>query len=100
MRGVGKSYYIYIMTNKYNTVLYTGMTVDLKQRILTHREGLVEGFTKRYKINKLIYYESAEDSDSALYREKQIKNYSRTKKISLVCSVNPQWVDLYNRIQD
>lgn len=95
-----KQYYVYIMTNRYNTVLYTGMTVDLKQRILAHKEELVAGFTKKYKIKKLIYYEIAEDLDSSLFREKQIKNYSRDKKISLVNSLNPQWVDLYDKIQD
>jgi putative endonuclease len=95
-----KQYYVYIMTNKYNTVLYTGMTIDLKQRIFTHREGLVEGFTKRYQINKFIYYEVVEDLDSALYREKEIKNYSRVKKIDLVSSLNPHWIDLFGKIQD
>jgi len=95
-----EQHYVYIMTNHYNTVLYTGTTVDLKQRLFTHKEGLVEGFSKRYQINKLIYYEVAEDSDSSLFREKQIKNYSRMKKIDLVNSLNPQWIDLFDKIQD
>jgi putative endonuclease len=76
------------------------MTINLKGRVWEHKEGLAEGFTKRYKINKLVYYEPAEDLDSALYREKQIKNYSRTKKISLINSLNPQWIDLYDSVQE
>jgi putative endonuclease len=95
-----KQFYVYIMTNGLNTVLYTGMTSDLKQRVWQHKEALVEGFTKRYNIKKLVYYETAEDLDSALYREKQIKNYSRNKKIAIICDMNPQWLDLYDKIEE
>jgi len=76
------------------------MTSDLKRRVWEHKEGLAEGFTKKYKIHKLVYYETSEDFDSALYREKQLKNYSRTKKIDLINTLNPGWTDLYHDIQD
>ncbi|HWP92212.1 MAG TPA: GIY-YIG nuclease family protein [Thermodesulfobacteriota bacterium] len=70
---IDQQYYVYIMTNKNNTVLYTGVTNDLKRRVYQHREKLIDGFTKRYNINKLIYYEVFEDIHSAISREKQIK---------------------------
>jgi putative endonuclease len=88
------------MTNRFNTVLYTGMTSELKHRVWQHREALADSFTKRYNIKKLLYYEVAEDLDSALYREKQIKNYSRSNKIGLINLMNPHWIDLYDKIQD
>lgn len=91
-----KQYYVYIMTNKRNTVLYTGITNDLKKRAYEHKEKLVEGFTKKYNINKLIYYEVSNDVESAISREKQIKDGSRAKKINLVNSMNPEWKDLYD----
>jgi len=91
-----KQYYVYIMTNKRNTVLYTGTTNDLKKRAYEHKEKLVEGFTKKYNINKLIYYEVSNDVESAISREKQIKGGSRAKKINLVNSMNPEWKDLYD----
>ncbi len=70
---MGKHYYVYIMTNKYNTVLYTGVTNDLKRRVYEHREKLIDGFTKRYNATKLVYYEVYENVESAILREKQIK---------------------------
>jgi putative endonuclease len=91
-----KQYYVYIMTNKRNTVLYTGITNDLGKRTYEHKEKLVEGFTKKYNINKLIYYEVSNDVESAISREKQIKSGSRAKKINLVNSMNPEWKDLYD----
>jgi len=91
-----KQYYVYIMTNKRNTVLYTGITNDLKKRAYEHKEKLVEGFTKKYNINKLIYYEVSNDVESAISREKQIKGGSRAKKTNLVNSINPEWKDLYD----
>ncbi len=91
-------YYIYIMTNKVNTVLYTGQTSSLLGRVHQHKQGMTEGFTKRYAINKLAYYETAEDLDSALYRERQIKGYTRKKKIDLIEDMNPNWVDLSDKI--
>jgi len=93
-----KQYYVYIMTNKNNTVLYTGVTSDLKKRIYEHKEKLVKGFTKRYNITKLVYYEISRDVNSALAREKQIKGRSREKKIELINRMNKEWRDLYNEI--
>jgi putative endonuclease len=90
--------YVYIMTNKNNAVLYTGQTYDLKCRVYEHTMKAVDGFTKRYNINKLVYYEACEGKDQALYREKQIKSWSRRKKMELVDSMNPQWRDLYNTL--
>jgi putative endonuclease len=91
-------YYIYITTNKNNIVLYTGQTSSLLERIEQHKQGLVDGFTKRYNANKLVYYEIADDLDGALYREKQIKGYSRSKKISLIDGFNPDWKNLTDTI--
>jgi putative endonuclease len=95
-----KQYYVYIMTNITSTVLYTGMTNDLCRRISEHKQGLVEGFTKKYKVKNLIYYETAEDLDSALFRENQIKDYSRKRKIDLINSMNPSWADLFDELID
>jgi len=91
-----RQFYIYIMTNKNNTVLYTGITNDLKRRAYEHKEKLVEGFTKKYNIAKLVYYEVFRDVESAILREKQIKGGSRAKKIELIRSMNIEWRDLYN----
>jgi putative endonuclease len=88
-------YYIYIMTNKNNTVLYTGITNNLTRRVYEHKEKVIEGFTKKYNITKLIYYEVFRDVKSAIFREKQIKGGSRIKKIKLVNNMNPEWKDLY-----
>ena len=90
-----KAYYVYILTNQYNTVLYTGVTNDLKRRIWQHKERSGEGFTKRYNINKLVYYEMFNDVRDALAREKQIKAGSRQKKIDLIHGMNREWHDLY-----
>jgi putative endonuclease len=90
-----KKYYIYILTNKSNTVLYTGVTNNLKRRIYEHKEKFVADFTKKYNLTKLVYYETYEDVFNALNREKQIKAGSRLKKIALVKSINPRWNDLY-----
>ena len=91
-----KSGYVYIMTNKNNTVLYTGVTSDLQKRVWQHREELVEGFTKRYNAVKLVYYEVCPDMLSAIAREKQLKGGSRQKKVDLINGVNPEWRDLYD----
>jgi len=95
---VKRQYYVYIMTNKHNTVLYTGVTNDLKKRAWQHREKLVEGFTKRYNVTKLVYYEVSSDVQAAIAREKQIKAGSRQKKIDLVNSMNGEWRDLYDEL--
>jgi putative endonuclease len=93
---MSQQYYIYIITNQSNTVLYTGVTSDLIKRLYEHKEKLISGFTKKYNVNKLVYYEIFTDINSAITREKQIKAGSRQKKIDLVNSVNPEWLDLYN----
>ena len=90
--------YIYIMTNSVNTVLYTGMTSDLKKRIWQHKEKIADSFTKRYNVTKLVYYEVFEDIRTAIEREKQIKGGSRQKKIDLVNGFNSGWHDLYDEI--
>jgi putative endonuclease len=94
----GQHYYVYIMTNKRNTVLYTGVTNNLARRVHEHREKLAEGFTKRYNVVKLVYYEVFDDAESAICREKQIKAGSRLKKIRLIQSMNQEWRDLYDEI--
>jgi len=88
-----KTYYVYIMTNRSRT-LYTGITNDLNRRVNEHKLKLIEGFTKRYNLTMLIYYEEAADVNSAIAREKQIKGWLRVKKIALIESVNPDWADL------
>jgi putative endonuclease len=91
---MNKQYYVYIITNKSNKVLYTGVTSDLKKRIYEHKEKLVKGFTGRYNVYKLVYYDMCEDIESAILREKQIKGWARKKKVSLIESMNPEWKDL------
>ena len=89
-----KSGYIYILTNKNNTVLYTGVTSNLAKRIYEHKNHLVDGFSKRYNLDKLVYYELFQDITIAIQREKQIKAGSRKKKEKLINSVNSNWSDL------
>ncbi len=93
-----RNYYVYIMTNKGNTVLYTGVTNDLQRRVSEHKAKLTGGFTKRYNVSKLVYYEICDDAESAISREKQIKSGSRQKKIQLIESVNALWGDLYEEL--
>jgi putative endonuclease len=89
---------IYIMTNKHNTVLYTGVTHDLSKRVHQHKEKSIEGFTKKYNVSKLVYFEYFVDIRDAIVREKQIKAGSRRKKIDLINSINEEWRDLYFEI--
>jgi len=93
-----KQYYVYIMTNKIDTVLYTGVTSDLKKRIWEHKEKVIDGFTKKYNINKLIFFEIYNDPENAILREKQIKAGARTKKVELIIGINPEWKDLYDKL--
>ena len=95
---MSNQYYVYIITNKHNTVLYTGMTGDLKRRAYEHRTGRGSGFTSRYSAGKLVYYEVTEDANSAITREKQIKAGSRQNKIDLIETMNPGWLDLYGEL--
>lgn len=86
------------MTNNNNTVLYTGVTNDLNRRVFEHKNKLLEGFTKRYNIDKLIFYEVYDDINNAIAREKQIKSGSRVKKIKLIEEMNDIWKDLFDEI--
>jgi len=95
---MNKQYYVYIMTNKRNTVIYTGVTNDLIRRVYEHKEGMVKGFSKKYNVIKLIYYEVFNDIVGAIIREKQIKGLLRKKKIMLIESTNPKWEDLYDEL--
>jgi putative endonuclease len=88
-----KQYYVYIMTNKSGT-LYTGVTNNLMRRVFEHKHHLIEGFTRKYNITRLIYYEVTDDVRLAIRREKQIKGWVREKKIALIDSMNPEWKDL------
>ncbi len=96
--AVGKQYCIYIMTNSHNTVLYTGVTNNLARRVYEHKNGLGGIFTRKYNIQKLVYYEVGEDVHAVIAREKQIKGGSRKKKIELLERLNPEWKDLYEEI--
>ncbi|MBI4188290.1 MAG: GIY-YIG nuclease family protein [Chloroflexi bacterium] len=92
------NYYVYIMASKRNGTLYVGFTSDLVSRVYAHKNGLVEGFTKKYNIHTLVYYETGNDYDGALQREKQIKEWKRQWKIELIEKVNPEWRDIYEDI--
>ena len=87
-------YYVYMLTNWSDSVLYIGITGNLSRRLYEHRNGLVEGYTKKYNVHKLVYFEETSDVYSAISREKQLKNWSRQKKNALVNKMNPQWKDL------
>ncbi|VAX15074.1 Excinuclease ABC, C subunit-like [hydrothermal vent metagenome] len=91
---MSKQYYVYIMTNKNNTVLYTGVTNNLEKRVYEHKEKINPGFTAKYNICKLVYYEDSGDIRYAIQREKQIKAGSRKKKVDLVEKCNSNWKDL------
>ena len=93
-----KIYCVYILTNQRNTVVYTGLTGDLRARVHQHREKLLPGFTSRYNVSKLVYYEAGYDASGAISREKEIKADSRQKKIDLINRLNPEWRDLYDEL--
>jgi putative endonuclease len=89
-------YYVYLLSSgKYGT-LYTGVTSDLIKRVYEHKESLVDGFTKKYKVYQLVYYETHDDIHEAILREKQIKKWNRDWKINLIEKDNPHWIDLYD----
>lgn len=88
---------VYILTNHSRT-LYIGVTSNIKRRVWEHKEKLIEGFTKKYNVDKLVYYELIEDMPTAITREKQLKNWSRKKKIFLIEKENPEWFDLYDQL--
>ena len=89
---------IYIMTNKPNGTLYVGVTSNLPQRAWQHREGVVDGFSKRYGCKSLVWFEATDTMEAAIMREKQIKGGSRAKKLALIEAINPGWHDLYEQI--
>ena len=88
-------YYVYILTNERHTVLYTGITNDLSRRCHEHKKGLFPGFTKKYNVKKLVYYELFDQVEMAIAREKQIKSITRAKKETLVNGFNPEWKELF-----
>lgn len=90
-----KGFFVYIMASKRNGTLYVGVTSDLMRRVYQHRSGEVEGFTSRYGVRDLVYYEQAGDAESAIHREKQLKSWRREWKIALIEESNPSWRDLY-----
>ncbi len=92
-------YYVYILTNRHNKVLYTGVTNDIKRRVYEHKNKLVDGFTKMYNVDKLVYFERFKDIRVAMNREKEIKGWLRVKKLNLIEINNPHWDDLYNMIR-
>ena len=93
-----KTYYLYILASKKNGTLYTGVTNNLVKRVYEHKENLVPGFTRKYKVHRIVYYEQFSDIYSAIAREKRIKKWKRQWKINLIESTNPDWQDLYDRL--
>ena len=87
-------YYVYILTNWDDSVLYIGVTSNLTKRLYEHRNHLADGFTKRYNVHKLVYFEQTTDVNSAIAREKQLKGWTRKKKIDMISKTNPEWIDL------
>ncbi len=87
-------YYVYFLTNRTNTVLYVGVTNNLQRRLYEHKNELADGFTKRYHVHKLVYFETTTDVRAAVAREKQIKSWSRARKNALIETMNPKWEDL------
>ena len=91
-------YYVYFLANRTNVALYIGVTSNIKRRVFEHKNKLVKGFTKKYDIDKLVYYEIFSDPENAILREKRLKGSSRARKNKLVESLNPEWLDLYDQI--
>lgn len=90
-----KTYYVYIITNTYNTVFYIGVTNDIYRRVIEHREGVNEGFSKRYRLHKLVYYEELDSIEDAIQREKRLKDWRRGWKMGLIRTQNPSFRDLF-----
>jgi putative endonuclease len=96
--SLSKGYYIYLLTNKRLNVLYTGVTNHLIRRVYEHKNKIVDGFTKKYNVDRLVHYETYSDISDAIAREKEIKGWSRAKKNALINQGNPKWEDLFNEI--
>lgn len=92
----GRTYWVYIMANEPRSVVYVGMTSDLANRALEHREAMLEGFTKRYHVDRLVYFEAHDDADIAARRERAMKRWGRAWKIELIEGFNPTWRDLFD----
>jgi putative endonuclease len=93
-----KSAYVYILASDRNGTLYTGVTSGLVKRVYDHKQKLVDGFTKKYRVNKLVYFETFDSIEQAIIREKQIKHWPRQWRIKLIEKNNPEWIDLYDQI--
>lgn len=93
-----KKFYVYILCNKQNGTLYTGITSDLIKRVYEHKNDLVDGFTQKYNVHRLVWYEAHETAETAILREKQIKKWKRKWKLELIEKYNPEWNDLYENI--
>lgn len=93
-----REYFVYILASKRNGTVYTGITNDLLRRVDEHKKDLVKGFTKKYGVHMLVYFEQCDDYDTALQREKQIKEWKREWKLELIEKVNPLWQDLYDEV--
>ena len=96
--AIEKPYYIYILSDLLHNILYVGVTADLKAKVSQYKQGAIEDFTRRFKVNHLVYYELTGNSLEAIAREIQLKDYSRKKKIGLIEGFNPGWEDLFNKI--
>jgi len=94
-----KSYYVYILASRRNGTLYIGITNSLLRRVYEHKEGLINGFTKKYDVNNLVYYEQFDDVNSAIQFEKKLKKWNRKWKLDLIEKENPEWKDLYENIR-
>ena len=95
---MAKQFYVYILASRRNGTLYTGVTSDLTRRVWQHREGVVEGFSKKYRVKRLVHFEAHDTAESAITREKQIKKWRRAWKLRLIEECNPDWIDLYDLI--
>ncbi len=93
-----KVFYVYILASRRNGTLYIGMTSNLAERCFAHREGLYDGFTKKYGVKQLVYYQTLQDFDAAFHREKTMKRWRRQWKINLIEQYNPHWLDLYLKL--
>ena len=94
-----RQYYVYILTNYTNTVYYVGVTNDLLRRVYEHKNKLITGFTSRYNLKKLVYFEVYEEIETAISREKQLKDWRRSKKDHIISTINPDYKDLYDEIK-
>ena len=94
-----KTYYVYILTNWNNKVIYIGVTNDLVRRVFEHRQKTIKGFTEKYNVHKLVYFDVCEDVNSAIAREQELKKWRREKKDQLVTDMNPRWLDLAEELE-